>query len=117
MVSGIGIDIIDVKRIRDAHQKWGERFLERIFTKREIELSRKNSDFYQSLSGRFAAKEACIKAFGERIFQFREMEILNDEKGRPYINLHRKIHFEIRINLSISHEKDYAVAMVVMERI
>lgn len=117
MVSGIGVDIIDVRRVRDAHQRWGDRFLERIFTRREIELSKRNADFYQSLSGRFAAKEACIKAFGERLFQFREMEVINDEKGRPYINILKETPYEVSINLSISHEKDYAVAMVVMERI
>jgi len=64
MIYGVGIDIVAVKRLRDAHEKWGMRFFERIYTRKEIDYCFSKKDPFPSLAVRFAAKEAVIKAIG-----------------------------------------------------
>jgi holo-[acyl-carrier protein] synthase len=117
----IGVDIIEISRIEEAVRTWGEKFLRRVYTKREIELYGKN---YSSLAARFAAKEAVIKALeaaGEGI-SFKDIEIIEKSGGKPDIKLHGKvkdmardlgvIHFYI----SLSHSRNNAIAFVVGEK-
>lgn len=117
-----GTDIIEISRIKDAIEKGGERFLDEIYTNKEIEYceSKKNAK-YQHYAARFAAKEAVFKAisiFLENKFDisWKNAEILNSESGKPYIVFH-DVEFENRIlntDISLSHSKDNAIANVTM---
>lgn len=114
---GIGIDIVEVERIRKACEK--RNFLEKIFTKEEIKSLTKNKFFYQSLAARFAAKEAVVKALGTGIgtVRWKDIEILKDAKGKPIVNLYGKAKEKFYekgfkcIEISLSHTKDYACAV------
>jgi phosphopantetheine--protein transferase-like protein len=123
MIYGIGIDIVKVKRLEDAFEKWGRKFFEKILTDDEIAYSFKKKNPFPSLSVRFAAKEALIKAIGAEIsVNMKDIEIVNDDRGRPSLKVNNKLaefFREKRImhsHLSLSHEKEYAVAYVVLEK-
>ena len=116
----IGVDIIEILRIRQACTRWGEVFLERVFTPREISLYRNQ---YPSLAARFAAKEAVIKAFGEpRRFPMKwtDIEVFNDSEGKPIVELHDdalKLKKRKKVNsiiLSMAHSRNYAVANAIL---
>lgn len=117
MISGLGIDIIEVERIKNAVEK-NERFLTRNFTKVELDYFHGKGDKFTSIAGNFAAKEAVSKAMGTgfREFNFIDIEILRDELGRPFINLYngaKNKAIELGISefmVSISHTHIYAVA-------
>ena len=106
----IGIDIEEVDRIEKAHKKWGNRFLNRLFSKAEIDYCFRKSNPYQSLTGRFCAKEAVFKAIDETV-NFRDIETLNNKNGKPYVCINGKKRENIKI--SISHTKRYATAVVI----
>lgn len=116
MISGIGIDIVELQRIEHIAERQ-KRFSERILTENERQLydnlsGKRKIEF---LAGRFAAKEAFSKAVGSGIgkeLSFLDIEIQTDEKGKPYI---RKPLYE-GVHLSISHSMEYAVAQVVIEK-
>jgi holo-[acyl-carrier-protein] synthase len=123
MIYGIGIDIIKVERMREAVERWGEKFLRKIFTGNEITYCYRKKDPYLSLSVRFAAKEALIKAIGLRgSVTFRDIEVLNDAHGKPAFAAHGELHDVLKKNsirrahLSLSHERDYGIAFVVLEK-
>lgn len=122
MIYGIGIDIIKVERIREAVEKWGERFLNKVYTRNEIAYCFEKKNPYPSLSVRFAAKEALIKAIGSRISAFNDIEILNDPHGKPAVRTSWKLEGFFRENslrtphVSLSHERDYGIACVVLEK-
>ncbi|MDD2363363.1 MAG: holo-ACP synthase [Eubacteriales bacterium] len=115
-----GIDIIQIARIEQAVERSGQRFLERVFTASELDVCR---DSMQRLAGRFAAKEAVSKALGTGFWSegisLHDIEILSSESGEPELHLHGAAHTRVQkmgatgIALSISHEKDYAVAICV----
>jgi len=116
MISGIGIDIIELDRIRHAVLR-KERFIERILTEKEKELYMKYEREHRKvefLAGRFAAKEAFAKATGKGIgkLSFQHIEILPEQKGAPAIKVQG--YDSKNIFLSISHSKHYAVAQVVI---
>ena len=105
----IGIDIVDISRIAGMVERYGDRFLEKIFTPAEVSYSAKKKRKEESLAGRFAAKEAFMKASGRRL-AFRDIEVLS-ESGKPFIMYHG-----IRYNdVSISHEKLFAVSVVMLK--
>ena len=112
-----GTDIVEISRIRDDIEKMGDRFLNRIYTQNEIEYCEsKKSQKYQSYAARFAAKEAIYKALSKYInfeYTWRDFEILNDEKGKPFVKLNFKIDNLEDLEISLSHCKEYAVANVV----
>ena len=122
MIYGIGIDIVKVERIKEVVEKWGEKFLRRVFTDNEISRCYEKKDPFPSLAVRFAAKEALIKAVGSMISAFTDMEILNDPHGKPFVRTSGKLEGFLRENslrapqVSLSHEREYAVAFVVLER-
>lgn len=122
MIYGTGLDIVKTQRIRDAVERWGDKFLERVFTCDEIAYSYKKKDPFLSLSVRFAAKEAFIKALSpDQNIPLIDIEVRNQNNGRPVLELHGKTgeFLKVRkiqaIHLSLSHEKDYGVACVVIE--
>ena len=122
MIHGIGIDIVRVERIRDAVGKWGPRFLRKVFTGNEISHCYEKKNPFPSLSVRFAAKEALIKAVGLRMSAYTDMEILNDTYGRPFVKPAGKFEGFLKENslrashVSMSHEWDYAIAFVILEK-
>ncbi len=116
MLIGTGTDITEVRRIRQAVEKWGEDFLKRIFTKTEIKNARTKTSFYQHLAGRFAAKEAIFKAVGDSQLSWQDIQIHNDQEGKPvcvFLNGRGK---DINIHISISHVKTYAVANAIVTK-
>ncbi|HOK05464.1 MAG TPA: holo-ACP synthase [Victivallales bacterium] len=125
MISGIGTDIVQVARMEELIKKHGEKFLQKIFTDFELESSKKRADKTVFLSARWAAKEAVSKALKcgiGRDCAWRDINIKNDKNGAPFVELTGKAS-ELaekqnvsNIQLSISHDKDYAVALVVIER-
>lgn len=120
-----GVDIIEVDRIKNSIDNLGDSFKNKVFSTGEIEYcEEKKKAKYQSYAARFAAKEAVSKAFGTGFgsrLSWREIEIYNDELGKPYVSLNGKAKdlFEemngINISLSLSHCKDYAIAYVLIE--
>lgn len=117
-----GTDIIEIERVKNSIENIGKKFIEEIYTQKEIEYceSKKNAK-YQHYAARFAAKEAIFKAVSKLLnnkfdISWKNSEIINDENGRPYINfLDTKIMEKIEdIDISISHCKEYAVATVVV---
>ncbi len=114
MIIGTGVDITEVRRIRQAVEKWGDDFLERIFTKSEIKNAKSKTSFYQHLAGRFAAKEAIFKAVGDNQLSWHDIQIHNDSEGKPvcvFLNGRGK---DKNVCISISHVKTYAVANAVV---
>ena len=114
-----GVDIIEIDRVKESIEQLGDKFLNRVFTDKEIEYceSRKNQK-YQHYAARFAAKEATFKAVSGQIDDkynvcWKDFEVTNDEQGRPSIKLVGIDEKSIEnIDISISHCKKYAVANV-----
>lgn len=115
-----GIDIIEIERVKQSIENTEGKFCERVYTKEEIQYcENKKSQKYQHYAARFAAKEAVFKAISSILenkyeIAWKDIEILNDEKERPYVVILNKNVQDIEnIDISISHCKDYAVASVV----
>jgi holo-[acyl-carrier protein] synthase len=124
MILGVGIDIIEVSRIKQSIENYGERFLNRIYTPDEIEYSNAFKDKkYLHFAARFAAKEAFSKAIGTGLtdgFHFKEINISNKSNGEPHIILSGNTlerHAGEIFHVSLSHINDVAVATVVREKI
>ena len=123
MIEGFGVDIVEVKRIKSAAKKFGARFLDRIFTKRELAYCRRKGAPEQHLAARFAAKEAVYKAFGgdgKNPIAWTDVEIINDKHGKPLVVLkgiakrlmtRRKVKKAV---VSLSHTKNYAVGNCIL---
>ena len=117
-----GIDIIEVERIKSSIDEMGDNFLNRVYTENEIQYCEsKKKNKYQSYAARFAVKEAAFKSISTLIkdkysISWKNIETTNDENGRPSINLKSdKIIDKIEdIEISISHCKEYATAMVIV---
>ena len=116
-----GTDIIEIDRVKESIEELGEKFIKRVFTDKEIEYceSRKGQK-YQHYAGRFAAKEAAFKAISKILdnkysVSWKDFEIIDDEQGRPYLNLYNVNTKDIEsIDISISHCKLYGTANVVI---
>jgi holo-[acyl-carrier protein] synthase len=124
MIIGTGIDVIEVSRIKKALDMWGNRFLNRIFTKRELSYASKKKFLHENLAARFACKESVLKAFGDtRVgIRLKNIEILNNSKGKPEVVLHNeakkfadKNHLD-SIIISMSHTSNYAVSNAILWR-
>ncbi len=123
MILGMGVDIIEIYRMKDAMKKWGDSFLTKIFTEREIAYSTAKRFAPQHLAARFAAKEAVVKAFGEpskHPIRWSEIEVLNNKEGKPVIEFHRdalKLKKKKKVGevlVSMSHSENYAIANVIL---
>ena len=115
MITGIGIDIIDVERIKKIIIQ-RPRFLDRIFTSSEIRYCERKKNKYQNLASRFASKEAFFKALGKRI-KWTDIEVTNLSTGKPQLKIKTKEQYPFTtIHVSISHLEDYAVAVVILEK-
>lgn len=111
---GMGVDITEVRRLRQAVEKWGNDFLQRIFTAEELKNAKNKSSFYQHLAGRFAAKEAVFKALGDKDLGWQDVQIINDREGKPCCFLLNQKGRKVEAHISISHVKTYAVASAVI---
>lgn len=116
-----GVDIIEIYRIKESIENLKDKFINRIFTQEEIEYCEsKGKQKYQHYAARFSAKEAVFKAISEFIdnkynIDWKDIEVIDDENGRPRINLKNNENYNIEsIDISISHCKEYAVASVVL---
>jgi holo-[acyl-carrier protein] synthase len=114
MITGVGTDIIEIARIRQAVDKWGSRFLDRIFNPQEIAYAQSHALACQHFSGRFAAKEAVYKALGDRTISWKDITVTNDDSGRPLCRV-TGLSPGKTVHLSISHSKYYAVANAIVE--
>ena len=124
MIRGVGIDLVHIDRIERAVERWGQRFLNRIFTADEVQRCQQKSRPAQCLALRFAAKEAFAKALGlgmRKGLRWRDVEVINDDLGKPGLLLHNQAiqlleAMEAKKTwLSLSDERDSAIAVVVLE--
>ena len=125
-IIGIGIDLVENKRFKLLLKN--KKFLERIFTKNEIMISKKKNNKTNYFAKRFAAKEAFSKSLGigfRNNLNFKDIEILNDKLGKPYFRNSKKIQKIIKekfktnnynLFLSISDEKDYSIAFTILQK-
>lgn len=113
----IGIDIEKINRF----ELWDEGGFKRIFSENEIRYANQFTNNLEHFCGFFCVKEAFVKAIGDSGLHYSEIEVLHDENGKPYINQTKYInsilreHFKSRIEISISHCKEYATAVVLVE--
>ena len=121
MIVGIGNDIIEIERIEKAISK--ESFKDKIYTQRELENIKKRGNRAETYAGVFSAKEAISKAIGTGVREFSliDLEILNDDLGKPYVVVSEKLDKIIKskkenyqIEISISHSKKYATAVAMV---
>lgn len=124
MVVGIGTDLMEIERIKRSIEKYGDRFLERVFTPGEVAYCMRKKGFAESFAARFAAKEAGAKALGTGISRgvsWHELEVTREYGHRPELQLHGRAKElaeglgVVRVSLSLTHGREIAVAMVVME--
>ena len=124
MIIGIGIDIVNIERIEKLMGRWGDHFLGRVYTEREISRCRRQSRPPECFAIRFAAKEAFLKAIGSGLrngIQWTDIEVENDPLGKPLLCLHRKAKEVLqtcrieRTFLTLSHDQPFAVAHVLLE--
>ena len=124
MIVNVGTDIVKVERIKNILERYDEKFLNRIFTKEEMEYTRYKNKSFTTVSGMFAGKEAVLKVLGIGMgkISWKDIEIIHDKKGKPSVRLRGKGYSIFsgktidNIHISISHEKDYAIAYAVGER-
>ncbi|WP_047496241.1 holo-ACP synthase [Terriglobus sp. TAA 43] len=124
MIVGTGVDLTEISRIQDSVDRFGDRFLNRIFTPREIAYCMRKKNCAESLAARFAAKEAGAKALGTGIARgvsWREIEVTHLRGGRPTLLFHGRAAERAATmgvtaaHLSLSHGRDLAIAQVVLE--
>jgi holo-[acyl-carrier protein] synthase len=119
VAESIGIDIVEVPRIKRAIDRYGDRFVSRLLGPRESARLSERQDRAAFVAGRFAAKEAVIKALGAYLDArppYRELQIVNDATGRPAVLLPDELTDKlahVNILISISHERNHAVAMAI----
>lgn len=116
-IYGIGSDLIEIERVRETYEKLGAKFSKKIFSDREVELC-KRRNFFESLAGKFAAKEAVFKALKSerKDLNWNKIEILNEPNGSPFTKLPAKFD-NFQVELTISHTKKLAQAFCVVLQI
>jgi holo-[acyl-carrier protein] synthase len=124
MVIGVGTDLIEIARIEQSVARYGEHFVARIFTAAEVEYCRRKKNAAESFAARFAAKEAGAKALGTGISRgigWLDLEVVHEPGGRPALALRGRAAERAkqigvaRVSLSLTHSRDTALAVVVME--
>jgi holo-[acyl-carrier protein] synthase len=125
MIYGIGIDLVENDRLERIINKWGSKFLKRVYSPGEIKYCGKHAQSSIHYGARFAAKESFLKALGIGLgggVKLKDIEVVNDEKGKPVLKLSREAKIEIKrreietIHLSLTHTKQYASAFVILEK-
>lgn len=114
----VGTDIIEIERVEKALLRFGDKFLNRVFTEAEVKLYRSSP---QALAARFSGKEAVIKTLGIKNIPWKDIEILPDAYGKPWVRLYRRAQERAEIlglgeiAISLSHSREYATACAVAE--
>jgi holo-[acyl-carrier protein] synthase len=121
MVFGIGIDIIEIDRIKNSVEKYGNHFLDKVYTKTELEYCMAKANKYQHLAARFAAKEAVFKALTTGWNQeigWQNIEIYNEPNGMPMVKLKGELSTFLtngkNLKISMSHSRDYVTCVAIM---
>lgn len=126
MIVGLGIDVVEIDRIRALYQRHSDRFVGRILTNAEREYVLRHRDPTERLAGRWAAKEAAFKALGtglDKGLRWQDVEVLPNADGKPELTFHGKASDITRaleanrIHVSISHSQLVAMAEVILERV
>jgi holo-[acyl-carrier protein] synthase len=121
MIEGIGVDVVEITRMQKAIDEWGNTFLEKIFTEKELSYARARQNSVQHFAGRFAVKEAVAKALTtgwSEGFRWKDVEIENDKSGKPSVKLYGHVADLLRKNrvfVSISHSENVVVGFAVIE--
>ena len=127
MIIGMGTDIIDIRRIKKTIDKYQFRFKKKCFHPGEISKSERRLKSVESYAKRYAAKEACAKALGTGLAKgvfWKDIEVLNDSYGKPFIKLHNNAikilsinnEKQVKIDVSLSDEKEFAIASVIISK-
>jgi len=125
MIAGIGVDIVDIARIQALLDRYGKRFLARVYTEAEAAYALRGANAAERLAGRFAVKEAVMKALGTGKTQgilWRDVETVRGRFGRPEVRLHgqavkwAKIRGSGAVHASITHDGGKAVGFVILEK-
>jgi holo-[acyl-carrier protein] synthase len=121
MVLGIGIDIIEIERIKKSVDDYGEAFLKKIYTQTEIKYSISRPNKYQHLAARFAAKEAIYKALSsdtDKVYSWQDVEIYNEINGLPKVNFYGELKDYLNDNrqlkISMSHSENYVTCVAIL---
>jgi holo-[acyl-carrier protein] synthase len=123
LISGIGIDVVEVQRIKKMIEKWDNKFVARLFTEGEIARCRQRVTQAECFAARFAAKEALAKALGHgwcKHFHWTDVEVMNDQAGKPGLRINgitAKLVENKRVLLSLTHTREYAAAVVTIENV
>jgi len=123
MIQGVGIDLVEKARVSRALDRFGDRFARRVLTEREWLLCQKKGDTIGSFAARIAAKEAVFKALGTgwaKGLGWHDVEVVNDSQGKPVVRLYREAERRtkgFKLHLSISHERESAVAFAILEKV
>ncbi|MBI2952320.1 holo-ACP synthase [bacterium] len=121
MIRSVGVDLVEVDRVQKAVERWGDRFLRRVYTGAEVDYCFQKGEKYRSLAARFAAKEAVMKALGtgwKRGVRWVDIEVVRRPGAAPEIALHgqsRVLGRDGRFLVSLSHTHTHAIAVVVVE--
>lgn len=121
MVLGIGIDIIEIERIKKSVDDYGDHFLNKIYTKVEIEYSQSKANKYQHYAARFAAKEAIYKALSndtDKVYSWQDVEIYNEVNGLPKVNFYGALkdylNEDKQLKISMSHSENYVTCVAIL---
>lgn len=121
MIFGLGIDIIEIERIKKSIDKFGDRFLNKIFTETELNYSLSKKNKYQHLAARFAAKEAIAKALKtgwSKNFRWKDIDIYNEKSGMPRVNLLGNLKNFLgddkSLKISMSHSENYVTCVAII---
>ena len=121
MVFGLGVDIIEIERIKESVDKYGDSFLNKIYTKTELDYCLSKANKYQHLAARFAAKEAVYKALTTGWHEkagWQDIEIINEPNGMPQVNLKGKLNSFLSndksLKISMSHSRDYVTCVAII---
>ena len=123
-ILGIGIDTVETSRIDRAVKRWGNRFLKRVFSESEIAYCNKKNSEASHLAARFAAKEACLKSLGLGLdggIALNKIIIANNQSGKPELTIDKDLSAILKksdsfvFHLSMTHTKEYASAIVILE--
>jgi len=125
MICGMGIDLVENSRVEKIVKKWGDKFINRIFSDEEIKYCDKHVNASIHYGVRFAAKESFLKALGIGLgmgVKLSDIEVINDENGKPSLNLYGEAKNQIKkrkitkVHLSLTHTKNYSTAVVLLEK-
>lgn len=121
MIIGIGIDIIEIERIKESIDRFGDSFLKKIYTQLELDYCQSKSNKYQHFAARFAAKEAVAKALAtgwNKEFSWQHVEISNEPSGMPIVELKGPLaaflHPDKQLKISMSHSRDNVACVAII---